>query len=472
MLYNNNMKFYLFKEEISENVLLFCKNLKRKEERRMNAKKFHGGVHPDGAKSLTEGCKIKSAEPSHTLVFPMSQHVGKPAKPIVSSGEHVLMGQRIGEADGFISAHVISSVSGTVKAVEPRMTVSGSEELCVVVENDFKDEAAAGFGEKRSIDSLSPSEIREAVKNAGIVGMGGAGFPTHVKITPNDDSAIKYVVLNGTECEPYITSDHRLMLEQGEKVIGGLKILLKLFPDAVGLIGIEDNKRDAIESMTELCKKEEKITVHSLKTKYPQGGERFLLYALTGKKIYSKMLPSDIGCVIVNTGTAAAIYDAVCESKPLIETVVTMSGDAIAEPCNLRAKIGASYADLIEQAGGFKESPAKLISGGPMMGVALFTQEVPVTKTASALLAFSYDEAAEYEPSSCIRCGRCVKVCPGRVLPLKLNKLSIKHNTDGFVALNGMECCECGCCTYVCPAKLNLTQAFMQMKKSVNDNKK
>lgn len=438
----------------------------------MKASTFKGGVHPFEGKDLSKDLPIKELQPGNELVYLMSQHIGAPAKPVVAVGDKVLVGQKIGEAGGFISADICSSVSGTVKSIEPRMTTSGSKGLAIVVKNDEEYKAVPGFGEKRDYTKLSKEEIRKYVKEAGIVGMGGAGFPTHVKLTPKDDNAIDYVLVNGAECEPYLTSDYRLMLEQPEKLVTGLKVILSLFDKAQGYICIEDNKPDAIKKLQDLVQGENRIEVKVLKTKYPQGAERQLIYASTGRKINSTMLPSDAGCIVNNVDTVIAVYNAVCESKPLIERVVTVTGDAVKTPQNFMVKTGMNSREVVEAAGGFKTPPVKIVSGGPMMGVALFTLDVPITKISSAFLCMTKDEVAEHEPSPCIRCGRCVEACPSKLVPQKMMEYAERFDDEGFQSIHGMECYECGSCTYVCPAKRRLTQSFKQTRRSIMDSRR
>lgn len=428
---------------------------------------FRGGVHLYEGKELAMDKPIEVLLPKGELVYPLVQHIGAPAVPLVKEGEKVLAGQKIAEAGGKISANVICSVSGTVKRIEPRVTANGSSVESIVVENDGRYQTVEGYGQETDYRSLSREEIRNRIQEAGIVGLGGAGFPTHVKLTPKDDSAIDRIIVNAAECEPYITSDYRLMLEEGEKILEGLKIELSLFDNAIGIIGIEDNKPDAIAHLRELARGEERISVLPLKTKYPQGGERTLIYAATGRKINSSMLPADVGCIVTNTATTIAVADAVARSMPLTERVVTVSGDAVANTANYRVKTGTNYREILEAAGGFKKKPEKLISGGPMMGNALFTLDIPVAKTSSSLLAMSKDQVAEYEPSNCIHCGRCVNVCPSLVVPQMMYAYAVQGNQEAFVKIDGMECCECGCCTYVCPAKLPLTQTFRKVKRDV-----
>ncbi len=413
---------------------------------------FKGGIHPYEGKEMSENKPVQVLIPKGEMVFPMAQHIGAPAKPLVKKGDRVLVGQKIGEAGGFISANVICSVSGTVKAVEPRLMVNGTMVTSVIVENDGLDEKIEHFGEDRDYTKLSKDEIRSIVKEAGIVGLGGAGFPTNVKLTPKDDSKIDYILVNGAECEPYLTSDYRMMLEEPEKIVGGLKVILSLFDNAKGVIGIENNKPEGIKKLEELVKNEPRIEVRPLLTKYPQGGERSLIYAITGRKVNSSMLPADAGCIVDNIDTVIAIYNAVCKQTPLIRKIITVTGDAIVNPQNFSVRLGTNYQELLEAAGGFKNDPEKVISGGPMMGQALFSLDLPVTKTSSALTCFSKDMVAAQEPTPCIRCGRCVSACPSHLVPPLMMNAAMKNNCEAFEKLNGMECMECGSCAYVCPA--------------------
>ncbi len=430
---------------------------------------FIGGIHPYEGKELSEDKPIKVLEPlqGEVMVYPLSQHIGAPAKPLVAKGDHVLKGQIIAEAGGFISANVLSSVSGTVKGIESKRVANGAMVQSIHVENDGEEEAIEGFGTDRDATKLSKEEIRKIVKDAGIVGLGGAGFPTHVKLTPKDEAAIDHVIVNGAECEPYLTSDYRMMMERPEQIIGGLKVMLQLFDNAKGIIGIENNKPEAIKKLTEMVKDEPRIEVCPLLTKYPQGGERTLIYAVTGREINSTMLPADAGCIVDNIDTVASIYNAVCKSTPLIRKIITVTGDAVAEPQNFEVRLGTNYQRLVEAAGGFKQEPEKIISGGPMMGQALFSLDFPVAKTSSALTTFTKDQVAAMEPSPCIRCGRCVGVCPEHLVPPLMMKASLNHDLEKFQSLNGMECVECGCCAYTCPARRPLTQAFKEMRKAV-----
>ena len=427
---------------------------------------FMGGIHTYEGKELSKDKPTTVLLPKGVLVFPLSQHIGAPAKPLVSKGDLVLVGQRIAEANGFISSHIISSVSGTVKAIERRLTASGKMEESIVITNDNEYKKIEGYGQNRDYTKMSKDKIREAVKKAGIVGLGGAGFPTHVKLTPKDESKIDYVIVNGAECEPYLTYDYRLMLEEPEMIIEGLKITLSLFDNAKGIIGIEDNKPQAIEKFKELTASDSNIEVRALKTKYPQGGERQLVYVTTGRKLNSKKLPADVGCIVNNVATIAAIYMAVAKSTPLTNRIVTITGDAVAEPQNFNVPFGISFSEIVEAAGGFKVQPKKLVFGGPMMGHAMFSYDVPVTKTANALLGFVTDEAA-VEESPCILCGRCYFKCPLNLLPMKLQLMGLNNEDEKFVGLDGMECCGCGCCSFVCPANRSLTHTIVQTKQRV-----
>lgn len=432
---------------------------------------FKGGIHPYEGKELSKDKAIVEYFPKGDVAISMSQHIGAPAKPVVNVGDYVLTGQLIGEASGFISANVHSSVSGKVKAIEPRMLVNGSKATCIIIENDGKFDEVE-FEKPKSLEELSKEEIVELVKKAGIVGMGGAGFPTNVKLSPKEPDKIDYVIVNGAECEPYLTSDYRRLIEEPEVVIVGLKVMLKLFDNAKGIIAVEDNKLDAIAKLKELVKSEDRIEIKTLYTKYPQGAERMLINAVTGRKINSSMLPADAGCVVDNVDTVFAIKSAVIDGRPLIKRVITVTGDAINEPHNFLVRTGTNHSELIDVAGGFKEEPEKIISGGPMMGMAISTIDVPVTKTSSALLCYVKDPLSKVKETNCINCGRCVSVCPGRIIPTRLAEFSEHGDMENFVKYNGLECCECGCCSYICPAKRNLTQAIKSMRKQVLASKK
>ena len=433
---------------------------------------FKGGIHPYEGKELTMDKQVITYLPKGDMVYPLSQHIGAPSTPVVKKGDYVLAGQLIAEAGGFVSANIHASVSGTVKVIEPRLTSSGSKVNSIVIENDNLYKSVEVTPNNKPISELTRDEIIGAIKDAGIVGMGGAGFPTHVKLSPKEPEMIDTIIVNGSECEPYLTSDYRRLIDEPEKIIEGLRIVLSLFDGAKGIIAVEDNKPKAIKLLREKIGDAKDIVVNSMKTKYPEGAERQLIYANTGRYINSKMLPADAGCIVHNVDTIYSIYEAVRMGRPLTERTVTVSGDAIKEPCNFLMKIGTSYKELVEAAGGFKGEVAKLIAGGPMMGRAIYTLDIPATKGSSAILALSRDEAAEYEPSNCIRCGRCVSVCPGRVMPNVLGDLVEANDLDEFVNANGMECCECGCCSYVCPAKRPLTQAIAGTRKLILANRK
>ena len=427
---------------------------------------FVGGIHPYDGKDLSKDKPIQDVLPKGEMVYPMSQHIGAPAKPIVAKGDRVLAGQKIAESGGFVSAPIYASVSGTVKSIETRRVVTGDLIQSIVIDNDGLYESME-FHPYAPVDKLQKDEIIDIVKEAGVVGMGGAGFPTHVKLSPKDPDKIDYVIANCAECEPYLTSDYRRMMEEPDKLIGGLKIILKLFDNAHGILAVEDNKPDCISLLKQMTKNDPQITVKALKTKYPQGAERQLIYATTGRKINSSMLPADVGCIVDNVDTVVAIYRAVTEGRPLMERIVTVTGDAVANPRNFRVPIGMSYQELLDVAGGFKQDPEKIICGGPMMGFAMFSLDIPTTKTYSSLLCLSKDEVSKVEPSACINCGRCVEACPEQLIPSRLAKFSNNGLAEAFESWHGLECVECGSCSFVCPARRQLAQSIKTMKKQV-----
>jgi len=433
---------------------------------------FKGGIHPFDGKDLTKNKPIAEADTTEIMVYPLSQHIGAPAKPIVALGEKVLGNQKIAEADGYVSANIYSSVSGTVAAIEPRRTANGSMAMSIVIQNDFRFEIAPAIP-VRPISEMTQEEVVGIIREAGIVGMGGAGFPTHVKLSPKNPSHIHYIIANCAECEPYLTSDYRRMLEEPEKLVAGLKIMLCLFEHARGILAIEDNKPEAIKLLKELTIDEPRITVKVLKAKYPQGSERQLIYSTTRRAINSTMLPADAGCIVDNVDTIVAIYHAVIEGRPLTERIVTVTGDAIRFPQNYRVKCGTLQSVLVELAGGFKDSyPEKIISGGPMMGMALYDLDIPVTKTTSALLCFKKDDVRENKPTNCINCGMCLEACPSRLVPSRLAYFAEHGDKEKYVKYSGMECVECGACSYVCPAKRQLCQSIRTMRKQILSEKR
>lgn len=437
----------------------------------MALKTFKGGVHPFDGKDMSKAKPIKEILPKGELVFPLSQHIGAPAKPLVSVGDRVLKGQKIAEAGGFVSSPIYSSVSGTVKSIEKRRVAVGDMVDSIIVENDGN-YTEVDYVETEDVKSLTNEDIINKIKEAGVVGMGGAGFPTHVKLSPKEPDKIEYIIANCAECEPYLTSDYRRMVEEPEKLVEGMKIILQMFPNAKGVFGIEDNKHDCVEKLQKLTSGESRLEVCELMTKYPQGGERQLIKAVTGREINSKMLPADAGCIVDNVETIVAIYNAVKLGKPLTNRIFTVTGDAVCEPRNFFISIGTGYDELLEAAGGVISAPEKMIAGGPMMGFALFDLNVPTTKTTSALLCLTVDEASKYETTACINCGRCVEACPEGLIPSRLSDFAEHGVTEEFEKWYGLECIECGSCSFGCPARRHLAQAIKTMKKQIIASKR
>ena len=425
---------------------------------------FYGGVHPHDRKELARHKEIAplSAAPKQ-VVIAMSMHIGAPCKPIVAVGDHVKVGQKIGEIAG-LGAPIHASVSGEVKAVEPRPYVGGGKCMSVVIENDFQDTWGSELVPHPDYTKLSTDEIVNIVKEAGLTGMGGAGFPTHVKIS-SGIGKVDTVILNGAECEPYITADHRLMLERGEAVLGGVGFIMKALGLQEATIGIEGNKLDAVEHLKSLLPAGSGIHIETLKTRYPQGAAKQLIQRITGRQVPPGGLPADVKVTVFNVATASAIYDAVTEGKPLTHRNVTLTGGAMARPLNVNAPIGTPIEHLIKMAGGFQTQPQRLLMGGPMMGNPQYDLTAPMMKGTNCILALTDAEAAVQDTEqTCIRCGKCVNACPMHLMPLYMRLFSMKRDWDKVQSYNVMDCMECGSCNYICPARIHLVQTFRMAK--------
>lgn len=431
---------------------------------------FRGGVHPNDKKAETAGIPIARLSVPKTLVFPMQQHIGKACDPIVSVGDRVCMGQKIADSDAYVSSPIFSSVSGTVKEIRPYPLPNGSEVRAVIIENDYEDTPHESI---KPIDweTVNPNDIPQIVREAGIVGMGGAAFPTHIKLMPPKEAKIDTVIVNGAECEPYLTSDHRVMLETPDEVVTGLKIILRRFGIENGHIAIEENKPDAIAVMEKKCNGNG-ISVDILKKKYPQGGEKQLIRAVTGRTVPQGKLPSDVGAVVVNVDTCTAIARKFLYGTPLMRRIVTVAGNAVKTKGNFSVRLGTPIEHIISECGGFLCEPSKIIVGGPMMGTAQFRLDVPVIKNVSAVLCFDENEARLPEENPCIRCGRCVAHCPMRLMPLYLYDFAKKGELDQCEKYNVSACIECGCCSFECPSKRHLVQNIRIAKERVAAERK
>lgn len=426
---------------------------------------FKRGIHPPDKKELSKNAPITTAKIPKRVFVPLSQHIGAPCKPCVSIGQVVKKGELIGSPEGFVSAGVHSPVAGKVIAFADYPTAIGRLTQCVVIENDMSEEWTI-LKDNPDYDTLSPDEMRQKVKDAGIVGMGGATFPSHVKLSPPKEKPADIVIINGAECEPYLTADYRLMLERPEDIVMGLKFLMKIVNAQQGFIGIENNKPDAVVTMQNAVKSEPNIEVLALEVKYPQGAEKMLIKACTGREVPPRKLPMDVGVVVHNVGTAVAVYEAIRYGKPLIERVVTVTGEGIKEPKNLLARVGTLVSELVAECGGLSPDTVKVISGGPMMGFALFSLDVPITKGTSGITALTAKEASKVDGyGPCIRCGRCIEACPMGLMPSLLSVYSEKGFYEDAKEYNLFDCFECGCCTYVCPSKRPIVQ-FVRLAKS------
>ncbi len=426
---------------------------------------FRGGIHPDDCKENTKNDKIIEITPSKIMVYPVLQHIGAPCKPIVKVGDEVFKGQKIADSDAFVSAPVHSSVSGTVTAIEKRRHPNGSLVESIVIENDNLYRLSPDIYKRDDLDKLTKEEKLKIIREAGIVGLGGAAFPTHIKLNPN--KKIDYVIVNGAECEPYLTSDHRVMLETPYNVVEGLKLILGITGAKEGVIAIEENKPDAIEVMKNAVKNEKNISVKVLKTKYPQGSEKHIIYAVCKREVPSGGLPADAGVIVDNIDTCTAVYFALTMRQPVMSRVVTVSGSSIDTPRNFRVAVGTDFKHVIDNAGGFIGDVGKVIMGGPMMGIAQFDLSVPTVKATSSILAFDKSELHEKDVSPCIRCGECVKKCPMRLMPLYLNIYASDMDLDMCEKYNITDCIECGVCSYLCQSNQNPLQKIKRAKAAV-----
>ncbi len=422
-------------------------------------KRIRGGVHPPGFKDLAAEAPIRDIAVPTTLTIPMRQHVGAPSTPRVKKGDEVYVGTVLGDSEAYVSAPVHSSVSGKVVQVVPRAHPAGEDVLSVLIENDGERRPDPSLAPPRAWDVMEAGEIRRAIRAAGMVGLGGAAFPTHVKLSPPGDYPVDTVILNGAECEPYLTADYRLMLEQPEAVLEGLLVIMRAVGAGKGIVAIEDNKPRALKAMAVVCRGSG-IEVSSLDTLYPQGAEKVLIDSLLGREVPSGGLPMHVGVVVQNVGTAHAIARYFSTGMPLVERVVTVTGSVVREPSNLMLPIGTSFAAAVEACGGFTEPPGKVLMGGPMMGLAQYTLDVPVVKGTSGILALSREETDYSLPAEpvCIRCGRCVDVCPMGLIPTYLAAYAYNEKWDAMQRLNINDCFECGCCAFACPTRNPMVQ--------------
>ena len=433
---------------------------------------FPGGVHPLEGKEYTEDKKIEVLPPPKIVKISLQQHIGAPTKPLVEKNEEVKAGQKIAESSGYVSVPVHASISGTVKSIELiDHPVSGKGEA-IIIEAGEEQEWIDSFEKNDKYLDLTPDEMRNLIKEGGLAGLGGATFPTHVKLTPPSEKKIDTVILNGIECEPYLTADHRLMLEKPDEIVLGFQLILKILGVKKGIIGIENNKKNAIELMQKKVGKITGLEVVSFPVKYPQGAEKQLIKACLGREVPSGGLPMDIGVLVQNVGTALAIYEAIALKKPLTHRVVTITGKGVKKPKNVFVPIGTSFQDVIDFCGGVSEKASKIIMGGPMMGIAQPHFDVPVVKGTSGILVFEENEAHLHAEEPCINCGRCVTVCPSYLLPTSLQVLVYNERFSEAEKLHIMDCIECGSCSFICPANRYLVQSIRHGKREILKSRK
>lgn len=433
----------------------------------MKIKSFHGGVHPFEGKEFTEKKKIEILPLPGTVSIPLAQHIGAPTNPIVEKGQEVKAGEKLAEANGYISVPVHASISGKVKGIEDiDHPVAGRGKAVTIVAGE-SEEWIDTIREDKNYFDLSVDEMRNRIREAGLAGMGGATFPTHVKLSPPPDKKIDTAILNGVECEPYLTADHRLMLEYPEDILNGFRLIMKILGVQRGIIGIENNKRDAVEVMRQYINNSNNIKIAVFPVKYPQGAEKQLIKATLNREVPSGGLPMDIGVVVQNVGTAKAVYDAVAHRRPLTHRVLTVTGSGIREPKNVLAPIGTSFQDIVDFCGGLTENASKIIMGGPMMGISQPHLKVPVVKGTSGILILEEKESHLRPEEPCINCGRCVLVCPSHLLPTTLQMLVYNERIEEAEDLHIMDCIECGSCSYICPANRYLVQTIRHGKRQV-----
>lgn len=437
----------------------------------MSLLSFKGGVDVSGNKEATEKLPITECPPPERIFLPMRQHIGAPAEPVVKVGDEVKIGQVIGKAGGFVSANIHSSVSGTVKKISTKK-IMGTDTVLVEIENNFEEEYLELPSYKNSIDDLDTAKIRELLAESGVVGMGGAGFPIHVKLSPPENKPIDTVIINGAECEPYLTGDHRLMLEEGAQVVKGARLIMKSLGVDKAYIAIENNKPDALAAMREHVKDEDGIEVVAMKVKYPQGAEKQLINAITGRYVPSGGLPMDVGVVVNNIASAKAVADYILDGKPLVDRVCTVTGSGIKKPMNVRIKNGTLLSHIAENADGMTEDFVKLVLGGPMMGIAATELDVPSTKTTGGLLFLNEKDAKIAETQPCIKCGKCVEVCPVFLQPIYIARYAEKGLYASSDKYGALDCIECGACSFICPSKRPLVHNIRMAKRKILELRK